>query len=108
MSKNKPLLVLLILTVLVIVDVRRPPQRQWAAQLALLAINAWQSLSVHSVGRERCRYTPTCSVFGELAVRRYGAYRGGLMTLYRLLRCNPWSDGGVDWPNDRLAKDRVP
>lgn len=43
-----------------------------------------------------CRFHPTCSAYGEEAVRRYGAARGGWLTLRRLLRCHPFCKGGYD------------
>ncbi len=43
-----------------------------------------------------CRYTPTCSRYAIEAVEKYGAWRGGLMALWRILRCNPFSHGGYD------------
>lgn len=43
-----------------------------------------------------CRYVPTCSEYAMEAVERYGSLRGGLMTLWRLLRCHPFAHGGYD------------
>ncbi len=43
-----------------------------------------------------CRYFPTCSQYAVTAVERYGAWKGGRMALWRLLRCNPFSRGGYD------------
>ena len=43
-----------------------------------------------------CRYWPTCSEYTVQAVRKYGVVRGGLMGAWRVLRCNPWSRGGID------------
>src|SRR6266436_4137951 len=43
-----------------------------------------------------CRYVPTCSEYAAEAVERYGALRGGLMALFRLLRCHPFASGGYD------------
>ncbi|MDP4108790.1 MAG: membrane protein insertion efficiency factor YidD [Bacillota bacterium] len=43
-----------------------------------------------------CRYIPCCSEYALIAVGRYGALKGGLMALWRLLRCNPFSRGGYD------------
>ena len=43
-----------------------------------------------------CRYVPTCSEYAMEAVERYGALRGGLMALLRLLRCHPFAHGGYD------------
>lgn len=44
----------------------------------------------------QCRYTPTCSAYGLEALRIWGPWRGGWMTLRRLGRCHPWVKGGYD------------
>ncbi len=43
-----------------------------------------------------CRYVPTCSEYAMEAVERYGVVRGGLMAGWRLLRCHPLAQGGLD------------
>jgi putative membrane protein insertion efficiency factor len=43
-----------------------------------------------------CRYVPTCSEYAMEAVDRYGVVRGGLMTVWRVLRCHPFVKGGYD------------
>jgi putative membrane protein insertion efficiency factor len=43
-----------------------------------------------------CKYHPSCSQYALDAVRKYGLVRGSLKAGWRLLRCNPWSHGGVD------------
>jgi uncharacterized protein len=49
----------------------------------------------------RCKYHPTCSQYAVSAVRRYGVLRGLVLAAWRLLRCNPWSHGGVDFVEDQ-------
>ena len=44
----------------------------------------------------RCKYHPSCSEYAAQAVRTYGVPRGLVLATWRLLRCNPWSHGGVD------------
>ena len=44
----------------------------------------------------RCPYIPTCSQYGLEAIEKYGAIKGGLLALWRILRCNPFSHGGYD------------
>lgn len=43
-----------------------------------------------------CRYYPTCSHYGLGAIQVHGAGKGILLTAWRVLRCNPWSSGGID------------
>ena len=43
-----------------------------------------------------CRFYPTCAAYGYEAIGRYGILRGGGMTIWRVLRCNPFSRGGLD------------
>ena len=43
-----------------------------------------------------CKFEPSCSHYGYEAVRTHGAIKGGGMTVWRVLRCNPWSLGGYD------------
>jgi len=45
-----------------------------------------------------CRYAPSCSEYGYKSIAKYGVIFGGLKTAWRVLRCNPWSKGGVDEP----------
>lgn len=49
------------------------------------------------MGRQ-CRFHPSCSVYGEEAIRRHGPFRGGWLTLCRILKCHPFHPGGVDHP----------
>ena len=44
----------------------------------------------------KCRFYPSCSNYALEAVRRYGAVRGGWLSLKRLARCHPWNPGGFD------------
>jgi uncharacterized protein len=49
----------------------------------------------------RCKYHPSCSEYAVGAVKRYGILRGTVLAVWRLLRCNPWSYGGVDFVEDQ-------
>ena len=44
----------------------------------------------------RCKYHPTCSEYAVQAIRTQGVLRGLVLAAWRILRCNPWSHGGVD------------
>lgn len=43
-----------------------------------------------------CRFTPSCSQYGVEAFTKYGLIRGGFITIWRVVRCNPWNKGGYD------------
>ena len=43
-----------------------------------------------------CIYIPTCSQYGIEAIEKYGVLKGGLLTAWRILRCNPFAKGGYD------------
>lgn len=45
---------------------------------------------------QRCKYHPSCSTYAVQALRTYGILRGLVLAGWRLLRCNPWSHGGLD------------
>ena len=51
----------------------------------------------------KCKYYPTCSCYAYKAVERYGAVRGSALAVWRLLRCNPWSMGGIDPVPDKFT-----
>ena len=44
----------------------------------------------------KCPYIPSCSAYGLEAVEKYGAFKGGLLAVRRIVRCNPFSKGGYD------------
>lgn len=44
----------------------------------------------------KCPYIPSCSQYGLEAVEKYGAFKGSLLAMWRILRCNPFSKGGYD------------
>lgn len=44
----------------------------------------------------KCPYIPTCSQYGLEAIEKYGAFKGSLLAVWRILRCNPFSKGGYD------------
>ena len=48
-----------------------------------------------------CKYHPSCSRYALEALREHGLVRGSVLTGWRLLRCNPWSRGGVDHVHDQ-------
>jgi putative membrane protein insertion efficiency factor len=49
----------------------------------------------------RCKYHPSCSQYAIDALEEFGLVRGSVLAVWRLLRCNPWSHGGVDHAHDQ-------
>lgn len=45
---------------------------------------------------KNCRFYPTCSAYGYESISRFGALKGGFLTINRILKCGPWHPGGID------------
>ncbi len=56
----------------------------------------WLSPALHSLGPGGCRYLPTCSEYAAVAIATHGPLRGVGLAVWRLLRCHPFSRGGLD------------
>lgn len=69
----------------------------WLAprNLLILFIKAWRK-AVSPLYGDVCRYHPTCSAYGLGQVQQRGVVLGSVFTAWRILRCNPWSKGGID------------
>jgi uncharacterized protein len=59
-------------------------------------IRAYQVVVSPALPPNTCRFYPTCSHYGYQAIYKYGAVKGTLMAIWRILRCNPYNDGGFD------------
>jgi uncharacterized protein len=76
--------------------------------IAVLPIRLWQRAFSPALSA-RCKYYPSCSEYAAQAITRFGILRGLILAGWRLLRCNPWSHGGVDLVEDqRLFRPRNP
>ena len=64
-------------------------------KLLILLIRLYQITLSPFIGGA-CRYTPTCSNYGLEALRKYGAFKGGWLTIKRVVSCNPWGGSGYD------------
>jgi len=63
---------------------------------AIIGLIRGYQLTVSPLTGPRCKYYPSCSHYGVEAVRVHGAVVGSALAMWRVMRCNPWSVGGVD------------
>jgi putative membrane protein insertion efficiency factor len=66
-----------------------------------LPIKAYQKY-ISPLFAPRCKYYPSCSTYAELAITEFGI-KGLFMGIYRFVRCNPFSYGGVDYPSKQAV-----
>jgi putative membrane protein insertion efficiency factor len=72
-----------------------------------LPIKLYQRLISPAFG-QRCKFYPSCSEYAIQAIGTFGILRGLVLAAWRLLRCNPWSQGGLDpVENQRVFKPRA-
>jgi uncharacterized protein len=64
-------------------------------RVALLLIRGYQR-GLSPLLPPSCRFVPSCSDYGYQAIEKYGIIRGGAMTVWRIMRCNPFNKGGYD------------
>ena len=64
-------------------------------------VQAWRWTFGLVTPRGTCKYHPSCSRYAIDAFRESGLFRGMVLATWRLLRCNPWSHGGVDYARDQ-------
>ena len=86
-----------IILIAIAVDLRRAPSQQWTTAAAVGSIHIYQSTMSPVYARMgfRCRFTVTCSHYGEEAIRKYGVAKGGYLATKRILRCGPWTPMGT-------------
>jgi uncharacterized protein len=95
--KKRALAAIAIILVAIALDLRRPPPEQWSTAAAVGGIHLYQATLSPLYGKlgVQCRFSPTCSHYGEEAVRKYGVARGGYLAAKRVLRCGPWTKAGT-------------
>ena len=76
-------------------DLPRTP-RNWARLVVLALIRLYQITISRGLPEGTCRFYPSCSHYGYQAIYKYGAIKGSIMAAWRVLRCNPFNDGGYD------------
>ncbi|NIP44553.1 MAG: membrane protein insertion efficiency factor YidD [Gammaproteobacteria bacterium] len=66
-------------------------------RIGLLAVvRLYQMTLSKALPPNTCRFYPTCSRYGYQAIYKYGVIKGGIMAVWRVLRCNPFNPGGYD------------
>ena len=75
----------------------------WPQQALMLLVRGYRLLLKPWLGNA-CRFEPTCSAYTLEALERHGAMRGSALGGWRLLRCHPWCDGGLDPVPENLAR----
>jgi uncharacterized protein len=94
-------IVALVVAALLLIDFLRPPESQLTARLLLGSIDLYQATLSPQMPKlgVRCRFRPTCSHYGEAAIRKYGTVKGVGKAAWRIARCGPWTpQGTVDLP----------
>jgi putative membrane protein insertion efficiency factor len=88
--------ILLVLSGCVVHDTVVPVSRQYSTRMMIRAIEQYrQHVSPRIGGVVRCRFQPSCSVYGLASVRKHGALRGGARAAWRIARCGPWTASGT-------------
>jgi len=76
--------------------------RRGLIAVLLLPVHLWRATAV--MRQPRCRYYPSCSTYAVGALRVHGPLRGSALAAWRLLRCHPWSAGGIDHVPPRVLR----
>jgi uncharacterized protein len=69
--------------------------------LGVAAVWAYRFTLAPFLGVGQCKYHPSCSQYAIDAFKEFGLFKGAVLASWRLLRCNPWSRGGVDYAHDQ-------
>ena len=77
--------------------------KRWLPKTWLIALIRWYQRRISSRTAAVCRFTPTCSAYAIEAIDRFGALRGCLLAVWRILRCNPLFWGGYDPVPDKFT-----
>lgn len=68
----------------------------WPLRMALLGLVELYRLTLGPMFAGRCRFYPSCSSYAAQSLRTHGAVKGGLLAVWRVLRCSPLTEGGLD------------
>ena len=73
--------------------------------LLMLLVKAYKKF-ISPLFPPKCRYYPSCSSYALEAISKFGAVKGTILAVWRILRCNPWSEGGIDPVPERFTLKR--
>lgn len=65
-------------------------------------IKLYQKMPLNT--HQKCRFIPTCSNYAISVIEKFGVFKGSILTIRRILRCNPFNKGGIDLPPKRKIK----
>lgn len=69
---------------------------KWVIGIIFLLLIRFYQYFISPLSGASCRFTPTCSQYGVEAITKYGPFKGGWLTVKRILRCHPWGSHGHD------------
>ncbi|MEL7058488.1 MAG: membrane protein insertion efficiency factor YidD [Acidobacteriota bacterium] len=86
-----------------------PPPERPSTRLAVAAIDGYQFVlsPVLAKAGARCRFEPSCSHYGEGAIRAVGVWRGVPLAFWRIARCGPWTPHGTVDPPPQPTSQRI-
>ena len=65
-------------------------------RIMIFIVNLYRKHISPALGQNKCRYTPTCSEYAIQAYKKHNFFKATFMSIWRILRCNPFSKGGYD------------
>jgi hypothetical protein len=78
------------------VGVKIQGAKKIARRLVSLTITGYQLYVSPYLGADKCRFYPSCSEYAKNVVEIHGIVKGSILAIWRILRCNPFSSGGID------------
>lgn len=90
----------LVLALLLFADLSRQPKQQYTVKILVFPIEKYHEyVTPHLKGTVACKFTPTCSAYAMMALKKHGALKGTAMIIRRLAKCSPLSSAhGEDYP----------
>lgn len=74
-------------------------------KILIFLIKGYQKIPFRS--HNKCRFIPTCSNYAITVINDFGAVKGSILTIKRIIKCNPFSKGGIDIPPKKEKKNEI-